>query len=302
MWDHRKGLHPVIILCALVPCHAEELDEIIVSSTADEPSASAATYRSFDEETFDAPVPRQLTDFFRNNALGMVQEVSVAHSAVNLRGAGTLGAGQAWSDAAEIQILINGRSSGTANLGKISLHDIDAIEVIRGPSSVLHGSSALGGVINLKTKDATVFQGTELTSIFSSFNRFSEIVQHGGKQGKLDYYLELSATASGDYDTGRGSPGHQPNTDYKQRSANLTLGYEINDRDRLEFMFRHDGIYHAGHPGATYSLSDHDDRYGTSLELTYSGSTTDGRFHWKNQTWYNRDVDELHWSQDPLIG
>ncbi|MFT3991390.1 MAG: TonB-dependent receptor [Luteolibacter sp.] len=282
----------------------QNLEELVITATGIGESVTNVpqTIRSYDIQEITESAPRQLTDFFRSQGLGQVQEFGVGHSTVNLRGASTAGSGQGWSDASEVSVLINGRSSGTANLGKISLHDVENIEVLRGPNSVLYGSSALGGVINIITKDGQTFEGTELTTIFSSFNRYSQIIQHGGKQGAFDYYVELSATASGDYDTGRGSIGKQPNTDYKQRSANITLGYDINDRHRIELLFRQDGIYHAGHPGATYSLTDYDNRYGTTVELKYTGSTINDQVSWTNQLFYNRDVDSFHWSQNPLIG
>lgn len=282
----------------------EKLDDLVITATGIGESILNVpqTIRSYDEKEVQTSAPRQLTDFFRNQGLGQVQEFGVGHSTVNLRGASTAGSGQGWSDSSEVSLLINGRSSGTANLGKLSLYDIANVEVLRGPNSVLYGSSALGGVINLIPKSGRTFDGTELTSIYSSFERFTQVIQHGGKQGAFDYYVGLSATSSGNYDTGRGSIGKQFNTEYDQRSANITLGYDINDLHRIEFLFRHDGVYDAGHPGATYSLTDYDDRYGTTVELVYTGSTQEERISWKNQLFYNRDVDEFHWSQNPLIG
>ena len=47
---------------------------------------------------------------------------------------------------------IIGRSFGTLDLNRISVADIERIEVVKGPSSSLYGSNALGGVINLISK------------------------------------------------------------------------------------------------------------------------------------------------------
>ncbi len=57
-------------------------------------------------------------------------------------------------DASYISILIDGfpvigRSFGTLDLNRISLVDIEAIEIVKGSSSSLYGSHALGGVINI---------------------------------------------------------------------------------------------------------------------------------------------------------
>ncbi|HEY4059097.1 MAG TPA: TonB-dependent receptor [Kofleriaceae bacterium] len=45
-----------------------------------------------------------------------------------------------------------GRTDGVMDLDRFGLEDIERIEIVRGPSSVLYGSDALGGVINLVTR------------------------------------------------------------------------------------------------------------------------------------------------------
>lgn len=295
-----------LLLCPAL-LRAEEslsLKEMVVTASGKfEPAEDVSkTIRIFGEEELSESAPRQLTDFFHQRALGQVQEFGSAHATFFLRGFTTIGASQGWSDGSEVMVLINGRPSGTANIGKLSTHDIERVEIAQGSGSVLYGSSALGGVVNLITKNGGTFEGTEISTLFSSADRYTGIFQTGGRQGDFDYYLELNATNAGDYDTGRGSSGHQPNTGYDQRGATFALGYEINRDHRLDFTFRQDGMYDAGHPGSAYSQTDYDDRYGTSLQLDYHGATTDGRFRWENRSYWLRDVDDLHWSQNPLIG
>ena len=59
-----------------------------------------------------------------------------------------------------IKILIDGvpvigRTDGTIDLSQINLANIERVEIIEGPMSVMYGSDALGGVINLITKKGT---------------------------------------------------------------------------------------------------------------------------------------------------
>ena len=49
-------------------------------------------------------------------------------------------------------IPITGRENGNIDLGQINLSNIDRIEIIEGPLSVIYGTDALGGVINLVSK------------------------------------------------------------------------------------------------------------------------------------------------------
>lgn len=60
-------------------------------------------------------------------------------------------------DSAYTLILIDGvplvgRSAGTLNLSRVSVGNIDRIEIVKGASSALYGSEALAGVINIITK------------------------------------------------------------------------------------------------------------------------------------------------------
>ncbi len=64
-------------------------------------------------------------------------------------------------------ILLNGepmigRTSGVLDLNRISLHNIERIEIVKGPSSSLYGSEAMGGVINIITRapEKTSFQSS----------------------------------------------------------------------------------------------------------------------------------------------
>ncbi|XZF12864.1 TonB-dependent receptor plug domain-containing protein [Chitinophagaceae bacterium MMS25-I14] len=49
-------------------------------------------------------------------------------------------------------IPVNGREGGNIDLGQINLNNIDHIEIVQGPMSVMYGTDAIGGVINLITK------------------------------------------------------------------------------------------------------------------------------------------------------
>ncbi len=60
-------------------------------------------------------------------------------------------------NAAGTQVLVNGvvmnsPSIGSADVGKIPLNNIERIEVVKGSGSLLYGTSAMGGVINIITK------------------------------------------------------------------------------------------------------------------------------------------------------
>jgi vitamin B12 transporter len=281
------------------------LDDVVVTASAglgESIKDVPQTIKAYSAEEILQSAPRALNDFLSQNAIGFVNNTSPVHTVLNLRGSATGGQGQSWNDLSSVAVLINGRSAGTANLGKLTAADVESIEVLRGPNSVLYGSSAVGGVINIITKTGQTFQGTDATTTVSSHNRFSETIQTGGQKGRWDYYAEVSGTKAGDYKTGSGSLGTQKNTGYKEFGGNVTLGYEITDLIRGVLLIRHNGAYDAHHPGVTYSLSDYDNRTNTGVEFRLSGENSNKTIKWTNQAFYTNDVDEFHWSQNPVIG
>ncbi len=71
----------------------------------------------------------------------------------------------------DIKILINGipvigRVNGNVDLSQIVLNNVERIEIIEGPMSVVYGTDALGGVINVITKTPV---GKKLNGRFTSF-------------------------------------------------------------------------------------------------------------------------------------
>lgn len=70
-------------------------------------------------------------------------------------------------------VMIDGLPSGTSNLTTLPTSVIERIEVIKGPYSVLYGTDAMGGVINIITKKATLQKTGEVSLKGGSFGTTS---------------------------------------------------------------------------------------------------------------------------------
>ncbi|XXF75376.1 TonB-dependent receptor [Myxococcaceae bacterium GXIMD 01537] len=57
---------------------------------------------------------------------------------------------------------VAGRLGGSIDLSRLSLEDIEQVEIVKGPSSVLYGSDAVAGVVNLVTRRARRTMGGDL--------------------------------------------------------------------------------------------------------------------------------------------
>jgi len=79
-------------------------------------------------------------------------------------------------DPAYLLILVDGlpaigRINGALDVDRLPVTDVERIEVIKGPSSALFGSDALGGVINIVTRDADRPLSAEGSAIYGSRDR-----------------------------------------------------------------------------------------------------------------------------------
>ncbi|WP_425537981.1 TonB-dependent receptor plug domain-containing protein [Myxococcus stipitatus] len=66
---------------------------------------------------------------------------------------------------------VAGRVAGGVDLSRLSLEDVEQVEIVKGPSSVLYGSDAVGGVVNFITRRARQPLGGELRVAYGELNR-----------------------------------------------------------------------------------------------------------------------------------
>ena len=96
---------------------------------------------------------------------------------------------------------------------------VDHVEVLRGPGSVLYGSNAMGGVINVITKRSQQ-DGvhTTLTTQYGSYNTWQNSLTNMVRKGKFSSMVSLG------YDR---TDGLQDHFDFKQSSLYAKLGYDF---------------------------------------------------------------------------
>jgi iron complex outermembrane receptor protein len=99
--------------------------------------------------------------------------------------------------------------------------DVERVEVIRGPGSILYGSNSMGGVINIITKKQQEegLHGSA-RAIYGSYNTLKGMVSCGYRKNKL------SAFASVNHDE---TNGHRPHSDFILNNTYIKLGYELSN-------------------------------------------------------------------------
>jgi vitamin B12 transporter len=132
-------------------------------------------------------------------------------------------------------------ASGAFNFGIDTLADVERIEVIRGPMAALYGSGAIGGVINLISR-----QGHEQGFHFSGElaggypRQIEGNINASGIQGPFDYSATAEGQAQRGYDTTpqRESIYTGVPDPYRNVVGTLNLGYTPIDGTRLSLFLR----------------------------------------------------------------
>lgn len=97
----------------------------------------------------------------------------------------------------------------------------ERVEVLRGPASVLYGSNAMGGVINIVTRNMHE-DGvkTNLQAGYGSYNTLQTELSNRVKKGRF------SSVVTGSYNR---SDGHRPDMEFEQYGGYAKLGYDFTD-------------------------------------------------------------------------
>jgi outer membrane receptor for ferrienterochelin and colicins len=98
---------------------------------------------------------------------------------------------------------LTGRENGNIDLGQINLNNIERIEIIEGPLSVIYGTDALGGVINLISKKITLDNETPAIGFGNAYYETIKQYNFGGggivKLKDIDFGASLNRNFFGGY-------------------------------------------------------------------------------------------------------
>ncbi|MCH2032564.1 MAG: TonB-dependent receptor [Tenacibaculum sp.] len=149
-------------------------------------------------------------------------------------------------DADYTLILVNGlpligRTSGNIDLNRLSINNIKQIEIVKGPSSSLYGSEALGGVINIITetpKDGVTKGSVSYMSRIKAREELDLNTSLTYGKGKLGIDASFNLNSAGAYDL---SPGDNSNTAaaYQNGAGNLRLSYKFSEKISSNFEGRY---------------------------------------------------------------
>ena len=144
----------------------------------------------------------------------------------------------------------------------------ERVEVLRGPASVLYGSNAMGGVINIVTR-RPVSRNNIATNATIGVGSYGTVQVEASNQVRSG---KFSSTIAAQY--GR-TDNHRPNMGFEQYGGYLNLGYDLNEnwKASLSGNVTH---WNASNPGAESQLKLENDQWITRGEVSATLSNNYG--------------------------
>jgi len=276
----QTKLEEIVVTATLIPTPAKEL-----------PVPVQVISRKEIEESRANDLAEVLTEYLPEH----FQTYPGALSSVSIRGFSSDTTGT--DIKGQVLVLIDGHRAGTGNVAEIPLENVERIEIVRGPGSVVYGSAAMGGVVNIITRKG---QGSPSGNVGVEYGSWDYTKGYAGFSGsfldnKVGVSLSGRTITQGSYDTGGGA--RVPNTGYNGQAYSASLFAAPNPDHTFFAVGNFFQAWGVGTPNPTYMPPDLVDNKDISRwygSLGYDGSLPDRGMNW-HLSYYNV-LDQNQWN------
>ncbi|MBD0305707.1 MAG: TonB-dependent receptor [Nitrospiraceae bacterium] len=134
--------------------------------------------------------------------------------------------------------IVNSPTDGAFNFANLTAENIERIEILRGAQSMLWGSDAIGGVINIITKKGRGKPSAGGFVEYGSFATIRESVQASGAKGPFDFSASLLRWDTSSFSAVNYRRGAIERDGFHHWQASSQLGVALPKDGRLEFNLR----------------------------------------------------------------
>lgn len=256
-----------------------EMDEIVVTGNFKPMSAQKSVYdiKVINQEKIEMQAASTLRELLLTESNIRIDQDNVLGSSININGI----------TGENVKIMIDGvpligRLNGNIDVSQINLNNVKRVEIIEGPMSSIYGSDALGGVINLISKDPNCEKSEiDLTSYFESVGTYNLNASGNYSIGGLNFLI------NGGRDLFQGYDRNDTNRNIKwnpkeQYYANLQSSYNFENHSiKYQGAYFREYVLNRGELRAPYFESAFDDKYYTNRltnSLMYNGKINKNQF------------------------
>ena len=260
--NYKKRLLAALLFCSSSPLFAErtesasivnsrDLDEVIVTATLTEVNLKNVpmTVSTVNAATIENSKENQLLPLVATHtpSLFLTQRGIVGFGLSAGSSGGLTIRGVGGSPTTGMLVLIDGNPQYMGIMGHhlpdaYETASTEKVEVVRGPASILYGSNAMGGVMNIITKKQKEDGATTHARMsYGSYNTFQSQFSNGYKKGRFNSFASFSNNQT---------DGHRPNSAFKQYTGSLRLGYDVSNNWRVSGESNVTGFW-SSNPGTT---------------------------------------------------
>ncbi len=222
-------LAPALLAASIVQANSLGLPDTVVTASrqAQSLSSTPAATTVFTRSEIERLQPSSVADLLRRvpGASITTNGGQGSLTSLSLRGTGST----------QSLVLVDGQRIGSASAGQPSLEflnvdQIERIEVIRGPRSAIYGSDAIGGVVQIFTRQGKPGLNPRITAGIGSNNTYRRHLGLSGGNQKTRFDLGSSLNETAGFDrTRHATAGDQDDDGYRNRAFNASINHSFTD-------------------------------------------------------------------------
>src|SRR6059036_3298980 len=261
----------ILALCISLPAFAEEpapqvLEEVVVTATKTPVPVSQLTSAV---EVIKGEELEQKKIKTVIEALRLAQSVTVTQNGGpgTVASVGIRGASSAQTLVVIDGTIVNSPTAGQFDFANLTTDNIERIEILRGAQSMLWGSDAMGGVINIITKRGTGAPTASAFQEYGSFVTLREGANVSGRKGPFDLSASVTQWDTNGFSAVNFRRGATERDGYHNFQTSARAGVTLPNDGRLDFNLRWwktkvdiDGFTLAGGPADVFGAKTLDHR------------------------------------------